>query len=199
MSASPTLFDLDSKPQTLPALLPQDHLERVWAWGMASSAMSYVYRPSTVEGIREVLHLAQERGLSIGLRGAGRSYGDASLNAENIVLDLTRMNRILDWDPKNGIIRAEPGVSIAQLWRYTIEDGWWPPVVPGTMFATLGGCAAMNVHGKNNFRVGPWGDQILQFDLLLPSGETVRCDREQNADLFHAAIGGFGMLGCFAS
>src|SRR5207302_2302913 len=101
--ASSTLFDLDIKPHELPALLPQDHLERVWAWGMASSAMSYVYRPSTVDGIHEVFSLARERGLSIGLRGAGRSYGDASLNAEQICLDLTRMSRILEWNPDSGV------------------------------------------------------------------------------------------------
>lgn len=164
---------------------------------MASSAMSYVFRPSTPEGIQEVFKLAQERGLSVGLRGAGRSYGDAALNAEQISLDLTRMNRILDWNPQTGLITVEPGVTIRQLWQYVIEDGWWPYVVPGTMFPTLGGCAAMNIHGKNNWKVGPIGDHILEFDLLLPTGKVKRCSRAQNPDLFHAAIGGFGMLGCF--
>ncbi len=180
-------------------MLPVDRLERVWAWGMASSAMSYVYRPSTEEGVNEVLHLARERGLKVGLRGAGRSYGDASLNAENITLDLTRMNRILDWNPDTGIIRVEPGVTIRQLWQHVVEDGWWPCVVPGTMFPTIGGTAAMNIHGKNNFTAGPLGDHILEFELLLPTGEVKRCSRASNPDLFHAAIGGFGMLGCFLS
>jgi len=182
---------------TAPPPMPVERLERVWAWGMAASAMSYVYRPSTPEGIQAVFQLARERGLSVGLRGAGRSYGDASLNAEHICLDLTRMNRILDWNPQTGVITVEPGVTIRQLWQYTIEDGWWPYVVPGTMFPTLGGCAAMNIHGKNNWKVGPLGDHILEFDLLLPTGKIKRCNRQQNPDLFHAAIGGFGMLGCF--
>jgi len=166
---------------------------------MTARSLSYVYRPSTVAGVRELFETARCHGRSVALRGAGRSYGDASLNRENLVLDLTRMNRILDWDPGTGVICVEPGVTIRQLWQYAIEDGWWPPVVPGTMFATLGGCAAMNVHGKNNYRVGPIGDHILQFELLLPSGELLTCDREQNRDLFYAAISGFGMLGCFTS
>src|SRR5205085_2328145 len=183
----------------LPPPMPSDRLERVWAWGMSSSAMSYVYRPTTVEGVQEVFRLAREHGRTVGLRGAGRSYGDASLNAENICLDLTRMNRILDWNPQTGILRVEPGVTIRQIWQYTIEDGWWPYVVSGTMFPTLGGTAAMNIHGKNNFQVGTIGDPIREFDLLLPTGETKRCSRQENADLFHAAIGGFGMLGCFTS
>ena len=180
-----------------PAPLPPDRLERVWAWGMASSVMSYVYRPSTEGGVREVFKLARETGRSIGPRGAGRSYGDASLNAEEICLDLSRMKRILEWNPQTGVIDVEPGVTIRDIWQYTVEDGWWPFVVPGTMFPTLGGCAAMNIHGKNNWKAGPIGDHILDFDMLLPSGEVERCSRDENSELFHAAIGGFGMLGCF--
>src|SRR5205807_1127097 len=153
----------------------------------------YVFRPSTEAGIREVFNLARCRGLKVGLRGAGRSYGDASLSAEHICLDLTRMNRILDWNPETGIIQVEPGVTIRQLWQYVIEDGWWPYVVPGTMFPTIGGCAAMNIHGKNNWRVGPIGDHILEFEIMLPTGEVRHCSREENPELFHAAIGGFGM------
>jgi FAD/FMN-containing dehydrogenase len=55
----------------------------------------------------------------------------------------------------------------------------------------------MNVHGKNAYRVGPIGDHILEFDLMLPSGETITCSRDENRDVFHAAVGGFGMLGIF--
>jgi FAD/FMN-containing dehydrogenase len=183
----------------LPSLLPRDRLERVYAWGMASSAMSYVYRPTTAEGIASVFHLAKERGLYIGLRGGGLSYGDASLISENISLDLSRMNRILDWNPQTGIIRVEPGVTIRQIWQYTIEDGWWPYVVSGTMFPTIGGAAGMNIHGKNNFKVGTIGDHILDFEIMLPNGTVQRCSRTENTDLFHAAIGGFGMIGCFLS
>jgi FAD/FMN-containing dehydrogenase len=166
---------------------------------MASSAMGFVFRPTTVEGIREAFALAKERGVTVGMRGAGCSYGDASLNSEEIVLDLSRMARILAWDPDKGVMTVEPGVTLRQVWQYAIEDGWWPYVVTGTMYPTIGGMAAMNVHGKNNFRVGPFGDHILGFDLLLPTGELLTCSRTENPDLFHAAIGGFGMIGCFTS
>ena len=180
-------------------MLPADRLERVPSWGGATSAMSWVYRPSTVEGLHDVLALARTEGLSVGLRGAGQSYGDAATNAENLALDTSRMARILDWNPDTGVIRTEPGVTIRQLWQYTIEDGWWPPVVSGTMQVTLGGAAGMNIHGKNNWKVGAIGEHILAFELLLPSGEIIQCSREERPELFHAAIGGFGMLGCFTS
>lgn len=179
--------------------LPQSRLEEVKAWGGASSNMCYVYRPTTLEGLRDVFAKAQRSGRSVGLMGGGNSYGDAFSNSENIVLDITRMNRILEWDPETGEITVEAGVTLEKLWQYVLGDGWWPPVVTGTMKTTAGGCAGMNVHGKNAWQVGPIGDHITKFEMMLPSGEIIACSREENSDIFYAAIGGFGMLGCFTA
>lgn len=189
-------FNLSSDLLTLPPL-PLDRLEKVEAWGMNTAKMGYVYRPTTAEGITEVFAYAKNHGLKVGLRGAGRSYGDASLNGEHVTLDLTRMNRILEWNPKTGVISVEPGTTLRQLWQYIVGDGWWVPVVTGTMYVTLGGMLGMNTHGKNNYCSGPIGDHVLEFDFLLPTGETKTCSREQNSELFYAAISSFGMLGCF--
>src|SRR5262249_17532335 len=128
--------------------------ETLEGYGMRQRARSRVVRPHSVEEIAEVFAAAHTEGVSVGLRGSGNSYGDAALNGDAIVLDTSRMNRILAWDPQNGIITCEPGVTIARLWRATLADGWWPPVVPGTMAVTLGGAAAANIHGKNNWRAG---------------------------------------------
>ncbi len=177
--------------------LPVDHLEPLKGWGGAVASAAYVFRPSTVEQLREAFQVARETGRTITLRGAGRSYGDAALGRENVAIDFTRMNRILEWDPTNGIITCEPGVTIAQLWRYVIEDGYWPPVVPGTMFVTLGGALGMNLHGKNNFKAGPIGDHVLSFDFLSAAGDEHHINRETEADLFYSIIGSFGMFGCF--
>lgn len=178
-------------------MLPQERIERIEGWGGAVAAAGYVYRPTSVDGIREVFKLAKDQGKKITMRGAGRSYGDAAIGAENIVLDLTRMNRILDWDPVAGIITMEPGVTIEQIWKYTLGDGWWPPVVPGTMFPTIGGCLGMNIHGKNNFVAGPIGEHILSVDFITPTEEHKNVTERDNPELFHAAISSFGMLGCF--
>ena len=179
--------------------LEQNHLERVWAWGRASSGMAHVYRPSTADGVRAVFQLARENGRTIGFRGGGNSYGDAFGNREQVVLDLSRFKRVLDWRPESGVITVEPGLTVTQLWQYVLEDGWWPPIVTGTAKTTVGGCASMNTHGKNGWKMGTFGEHVLAFDLLLTSGEVLTCSREQNSDLFHAAIGGAGLLGCFMS
>ncbi len=172
-------------------------LFRVGGWGMAHAADCYLLRPSTLEQLEKIVEFARKHNHPITLRGSGQSYGDANIGQNAILLDFTRMKRILNWDPKTGIAELEPGVTFRDLWQYTIEDGWWPPVVTGTMFPTLGGALAMNVHGKNNYRSGPLGEHILEFDLLTPRGELITCSPQNNQELFYAAIGSFGVLGIF--
>ncbi len=170
---------------------------RVESWGRALRSRGRVVRASHAEALHQVFALARREGRSVALRGSGCSYSDAFQNDGGLVLDTSGMNRILAWDPSTGVIVGEPGLTIAQIWRSTLADGWWPPIVTGTMFASMGGLAAMNAHGKNNFRRGTFGEHVLEFGLLLPSGEELVCSPQRNADLYHAAIGGFGMLGCF--
>jgi FAD/FMN-containing dehydrogenase len=179
------------------AARPRASFEYVEGWGMAVGAHGRVLRPRSVEEVLACYEIARAEGTTLGLRGTGCSYGDASVNLGGHALDFTAMNRILSFDPATGIAVVEPGVTIEDLWQRTLPEGWWPAVVPGTAFPTIAGVAAMNIHGKNNFRAGTVGDWIVEFDLALPGGEVRRCSREENADLFHAAIGGFGMLGAF--
>ncbi len=163
------------------------------------AAPSYVLRPTQKDEFEAAFRLAKRNGLSVTVRGAGRSYNDAALNGGGIVLDITGMNQILDWNPAAGMIRAEPGVTLQQLWQHVLPDGWWPPVVSGTMATTLGGCLGANIHGKNNFRMGTIGEHVLEFNVLLPTGAELTCSPRKNSDLFYAMIGGFGMLGVFTS
>jgi len=177
---------------------PMRSWELVEGWGMCVGAPSRVLRPRSVEELAAAFGIARRDGVCLGLRGTGNSYGDASVNALGHVLDSSRMNRILDWNPQTGVAVLEPGVTIEQLWKRILPDGWWPRVVSGTMFPTVAGALAMNIHGKNNFKAGTLGDACLEFDLVLPDGSLRTANRERDSDLFHAAISGFGMLGAFS-
>jgi len=164
-------------------------------FGHSLSAPSYRFSPKTSEEIYEVFQLARKTGLTVTLRGAGRSYNDASLNGGGIVLDMTGMNQIVEWDASSGVVRCEAGVTLEGLWHKVLPDGWWPPVVSGTMYTTLGGCLGANIHGKNNFRKGTIGEHVVEFDAILPTGAEITCSPKKNADLFYAIISGLGMLG----
>jgi decaprenylphospho-beta-D-ribofuranose 2-oxidase len=162
--------------------------------GSVRSASRYA-EPGSVDELVELLLEARRERLTVTWRGAGRSYGDAALNQSGLVVDIRRLAGVHSWDPTTGTLDAEPGVTLEDVWRRTLPDGFWPAVVPGTMFPTLGGCLSMNVHGKNNYRAGTFGEHLLDFDLVTPSGARLRCSRCENEDVFHAAVGGLGLLG----
>ncbi len=181
------------------AMLPLSKFTSLENFGHSLRAPAYVFKPASADEISEVFQLAKKNGLTVTARGAGRSYNDASLNGGGIVLDLSAMNKIINWDPATGQVRAEPGVTLQQLWQSIEPEGWWPPVVSGTMFTTLGGCLGANIHGKNNFKMGPIGEHVLEFSAILPTGAEVTCSPKKNAVLFYAMISGLGMLGIFTS
>jgi decaprenylphospho-beta-D-ribofuranose 2-oxidase len=168
-------------------------------FGHSLRAPAYLFKPRNAEEIYNAFKLAKKHGLTVTARGAGRSYNDAALNGGGIVLDMSGMNQFLGWQPDTGVVRCEPGVTLEQLWQKVEPDGWWPPVVSGTMKTTLGGCLAANIHGKNNFKMGTFGEHVTEFTAILPTGAKITCSPKKNADLFFAMIGGYGMLGIFTS
>jgi decaprenylphospho-beta-D-ribofuranose 2-oxidase len=128
-------------------------------------------------------------------RGAGRSYGDAAINPPGGTLLMERLNRLLAFDESSGLLRCEAGVTIQDLLKTFVQRGWFPAVTPGTSFVTIGGAIAGDVHGKNHHRDGSFASCVRSLRLLIASGETLNCSREQNADLFHATLGGMGLTG----
>jgi len=125
--------------------------------------------------------------------GLGRSYGDSALNAK--VLFSGKFNRILDFDPSRGVVVCEAGVTLEDLIRVFLPRGWFLKVTPGTKYVTVGGAVASDVHGKNHHGEGTFTESVLELELLLPDGSAVRCDREENRELFLATCGGMGLTG----
>jgi decaprenylphospho-beta-D-ribofuranose 2-oxidase len=148
---------------------------------------------------REVLSTDLEsatRGAALS-RGLGRSYGDSSLPAREAdkVVATRLADRILAFDEATGVVRAEAGLSVAELNRVLIPRGFFPPVTPGTKFVTLGGMVASDVHGKNHHREGCFGAHVRALRVRLAGDQIVDCSPRVERDLFYGTIGGMGLLG----
>jgi len=158
-------------------------------WGRHPRVRAEVVRPEYVSAV-DVTRWGR-----VLARGLGRSYGDAALSKEGVVLLTERLNRLLDFDDRAGLLRAEAGVTLADLLSVFAPRGWIPPVTPGTKFVTLGGCVAADVHGKNHHREGAFGAHVEALELILADGARATCSPAQNADLFRATVGGMGLTG----
>lgn len=127
--------------------------------------------------------------------GLGRSYGDVCLNDGAGLVRMHRFSHILSFDTTTGVLRAEAGLSIAEMLSVIIPAGWFTPVTPGTKFVTLGGAVANDVHGKNHHKVGTFGRHVRAFELMRSDGTVMVCSPTQHVDQYRATIGGMGLTG----
>jgi FAD/FMN-containing dehydrogenase len=131
--------------------------------------------------------------------GNGRSYGDSCQNEAGSVVDMRPLNRIRAFNAETGVLEAEAGVLLSDIIAHVAPYGFFPAVVPGTQFVTLGGAIANDVHGKNHHRRGTFGCHVESLALLRSDGKTYRCSATDNARLFRATIGGMGLTGLILS
>ncbi|CAG1000873.1 MAG: FAD-binding oxidoreductase [Rhizobiaceae bacterium] len=131
--------------------------------------------------------------------GNGRSYGDSCLNGLGTLIDMRSRSQIIDFDPQSGLLKAEAGAMLSDIIALVGPQGFFPPVVPGTRFITLGGAIANDVHGKNHHRRGTFGGHVESLTLLRSDGVYYRCSPTQNVELFRATIGGLGLTGLILS
>ena len=90
---------------------------------------------------------------------------------------------------------AEAGLSLDELYRAFLPNGWFTPVTPGTRFVTLGGMVAADVHGKNHHVDGCFGRHVNAVRLRVADGRVLDCSRTEHPDLFFATMGGMGLTG----
>jgi decaprenylphospho-beta-D-ribofuranose 2-oxidase len=128
-------------------------------------------------------------------RGQGRSYGDAGLPAPgHCAIHSYRLDRLLSFNPYSGVLEAEAGVTLQAILRVAVPRGFFLPVTPGTMFVSVGGALAGNVHGKNHHHSGSLEHFVLELEVATPIG-TFTCSPAVRPDLFRATVGGYGLTG----
>lgn len=158
-------------------------------WGLYPVVDAQVDHPRYLE---ELVGLAQ-RGQPQLAQGNCRSYGDACLYPQ--VVSTLPLQHLLEFDPQQGLLRAQAGITLDSLLRFCVPRGFFLPVTPGTKFPTLGGCIAADVHGKNHHRDGAIGRFVEELEMVLADGSQVRCSRRVYPDLFRATLGGMGLTG----
>jgi decaprenylphospho-beta-D-ribofuranose 2-oxidase len=164
-----------------------------YGWGRTGASVSKVTSPRSES---EVLDQLATGSLLIA-RGLGRSYGDAAQLSGGLVLSnlgLDEMGAIDD----GGVVTLGAGISIDQLLRVSIPQGWFVPVTPGTRQVTIGGAVASDVHGKNHHRDGSFSQHVLELRLATPTG-VFTVSPTQDPDLFWASVGGMGLTGVITS
>ena len=165
---------------------------RLAGWGRTSPSSARVAEVSQ-NNVAGLLKDPHHRGVLI--RGLGRSYGDAAQNAGGTVLTLEGSAEEAVLDRSAATLTAGAGVSLHDLLKVIVPQGFFVPVTPGTRFVTVGGAVASDIHGKNHHVEGSFGNHIRRLTLMLADGTIHEIGPDQNPTLFWATVGGMGLTG----
>jgi L-gulonolactone oxidase len=166
----------------------------VTSWGRAVRRPQRIAGPAFRDEIGALVGTGA-RGASCLAVGLRRSYGDSCLNSDGVLIETTRLDRLMSFDPVTGILRAEAGASLADILALAVPHGFFLPTTPGTRFVTLGGAVANDVHGKNHHGAGTFGRHVRAIGLLRGDGDRVVLSESERPELFAATIGGLGLTG----
>ncbi|MDO8585762.1 MAG: FAD-linked oxidase C-terminal domain-containing protein [Armatimonadota bacterium] len=135
-----------------------------------------IVRPADTAQIAAVLRLANENAFPVIPRGAGTGLSGGSVAAAGgVVLDVCRLDRIVQIDETNMLLTAQPGVVTAKLVSAAEKLGLLYPPDPGSINAcTIGGNVAENSGGLRAVKYGVTGDYLKALEVVSPLGEVYR-------------------------
>ena len=163
-----------------------------------------VFAVST-EQVSGVLKLANDTETPVVTRGSGTGLSGGSVPvADCIVLCTVKMENILEVDPANLTMTAEPGVTTIQIAEAAEKAGLFYPPDPGSMkISTIGGNVAENSGGLRGLKYGVTRNYVMGLEVVLPDGEVMwlgnKCVKDvAGFSLKDVMIGSEGTLGVIA-
>lgn len=170
-----------------------------------ATRMRRVVAPNALEGLRRSIAAAADAGETLSIAGGRHAMGGQQFLIGGTLLDMRRLNRILDLDAERGLVRVEAGILWSDLVAglSAMQRGRarrWSVVQKqtGADRLSVGGALAANGHGRG-LRYKPIVQDVESFELVDARGELRRCSRSENAELFGLAIGGYGLFGAIYS
>jgi glycolate oxidase subunit GlcD len=164
----------------------------------------FIVWPNSPEEISQIVRFANENKIPIVPRGAGTGEcGGAIPTKGGIIIDLSRMNKVLEIDVDNMYCVTETGIIYDELNTILAKRGVFYPPEPGSSEAcTIGGTIANNSGGIPTVKYGKAINNVIGIEVVLPNGDitwTGSRTRKSSSgyELTHLFVGSEGTLGIF--
>ena len=164
------------------------------------NADALIFAISTRE-VSEVLTYAYENEIAVTPRGAGTNLVGATVPVKGgIILDLSRMNRILELDTDTMTVTVEAGILLRDLQSFVEERGLFYPPDPGEKASSIGGNISTNAGGMRAVKYGVTRDYGRGLEVVRADGTVLTVGSKNVKDttglpLKHLFIGSEGTLG----
>ena len=133
-----------------------------------------VVQAISTEEVSKVMKYAYENDIPVTPRGSGTGLVGAAVPLKGgVVIDLSRMNRMLELDEENLTLTLEPGVLLMDIGKYVEEFDLFYPPDPGEKSATIGGNISTNAGGMRAVKYGVTRDYVRGLEVVLPNGDIV--------------------------
>ena len=149
----------------------------------------------------DFVKLASRTSTPISVAGSRHSMGGQQFATDSICIDTRGLARVISFDRERGLIEMEAGIQWPQLIDHYLaaqKDGgpqWGiAQKQTGADAFTLGGSLSSNIHGRG-LTMKPLISDVESFALINAEGASLNCSREENPEVFRAAIGGYGLFG----
>jgi glycolate oxidase len=132
--------------------------------------------PRTTQEVSDCVRLAGAGRIPVVTRGSGTGLSGGSVPSPgSLVLCLARMNAILEVDPKNLTLCAQPGAITQRIDEAAARHGLFYPPDPGSMrVSTIGGNVAENSGGLRGLKYGVTRDYVMGLEVVLPDARIAR-------------------------
>ncbi|MEF8798991.1 MAG: FAD-binding and (Fe-S)-binding domain-containing protein [Candidatus Bipolaricaulota bacterium] len=154
-----------------------------------------VVQPINTDELGELCNISQNHSLPLVPRGGGTSgYGGAIPAESGIVVDFTRMNKIIDINKEGKTVTVQPGVIWESLASELKQRELYPKIMPSSApGATVAGWVAEGGAGIGSFQNGYLREGIKEVELMKPTGEVVAWSSD-DLDLVSGAEGITGFI-----
>lgn len=130
----------------------------------------------SIEDVRQILKYANAHKIPIIARGAGTNMvGACTCPKGGIVINFSKMNKILDFNSINMTMRVQPGVVLDDIKQLAEQKGlYYPPDPSNYKVSTIGGSIAQSSGGAAAFKYGTTKDYILNLTVVLADGTIMK-------------------------
>jgi len=157
------------------------------------SSIKFVYQPQSIHDIRWIFSYSRKKKLSLIPRGAATTgIGGITPLRKSIMVDLTHLNRILDFDEKKKTIYFEAGLRWWELKQFLKKYSLELYTYPTSLFSTVGGWLSTGGFGVNSLKYGHISNFVESIEVVIPD-DTKMLDRKDGA--FKYFMGTEGQMG----
>ncbi|ACQ54246.1 FAD-binding oxidoreductase [Clostridium botulinum] len=129
----------------------------------------------STEEVSKIMAYAHKNNIPVVVRGSGTGLVGASVPIHGgIMINMTKMNRILEIDEENLTLTVEPGVLLMEIGKFVEEHDLFYPPDPGEKSATIGGNISTNAGGMRAVKYGVTRDYIRGLEIVLPDGKVLQ-------------------------